>query len=255
MVIAAGVAAAAVVSAGATAYSASRQADAAENAANVQGRAADASAQLQFRASQNALRFQHEIYRQQRVDSAPYRRIGRRALGQLANQTLTPGGFLNETFGADDFRADPGYQFRIAEGQRAIDRSAAARGNLLSGGTLRAGARYASDLASQEYGNAFNRFQTERTNRFNRLASIAGIGQTATQQQAQAGQNFAGNAANILQTGAAGQANALQAGANAQASGYIGASNAQAAGIQGVVNTGNQAFQNYLLLSSLNQQR
>ena len=85
-----------------------------------------------------------------------------------------------------DFYASPDYQFRLNEGMKAIERSAAARGNLRSGATMKSLGNYAQGVASSEYGNYVNR-----------LASLAGIGQQATQDSAQLGQNFAGNMANI----------------------------------------------------------
>ena len=89
-------------------------------------------------------------------------------------------------FGASDFQADPGYAFRLSEGMKALDRTAASRGGLLSGATLKGAQRYGSDLASQEYQNAFNRYQANRAqqaqeygNAFNRFqtnrASQAGL--------------------------------------------------------------------------------
>lgn len=61
-----------------------------------------------------------------------------------------------------NFQEDPGYAFRQQEGQSALQNSAAARGNLLSGATLKALQRYGSNLASQEYQAAYNRYDTNR---------------------------------------------------------------------------------------------
>ena len=80
---------------------------------------------------------------------------------------LSPGELATEQF---NFQADPGYGFRLSEGMKALERSAAARGGLMSGGTGKALQRYGQDLASQEYGNAFQRFQQDR-------AARAGLGQ------------------------------------------------------------------------------
>jgi hypothetical protein len=118
-------------------------------------------------------------------------------------------------FGTADFESDPGYAFRQSEGMKALERSAAARGNLLSGSTLKGVQRFGQDLASQEYQNAFNRYQVNRSNQLNPLQSLMGAGQSAT---------------NVM-TGAAGQAgqnqasNLYNAGA-ARASGYVGSANA-----------------------------
>ena len=90
-------------------------------------------------------------------------------------------GSLMRDFGAGDFYTDPGYDFRLSEGAKALERSASARGGLFSGGTLKALTRYNQDFASNEFGNAYNRFQENRRTRYNQLAGIAGLGQqTAT---------------------------------------------------------------------------
>jgi len=114
------------------------------------------------------------------------------------------------------FQADPGYAFRLQEGLKALDRSAASRGGLLSGATLRGATRYGQDLASQEFTNAFNRYQAERQARLNPLQSLAGMAQTSantlTNAAGQYGQNLAEGATamgNIRASGYVGQANAL----------------------------------------------
>jgi len=118
-------------------------------------------------------------------------------------------------FGMQDFEQDPGYAFRLAEGQKAIERSAAARGGLQSGAALKAAARYGQEMGSQEYANAFNRYQTNRTNQLNPLFGLmnTGIGaaNTLTNAAGQQGQNQASNIYNV---------------GNAMASGQIGSANA-----------------------------
>ena len=153
----------------------------------------------------------------------PFRQAGLTAQEQIM-QLLGIGGdasaegygSLAKPFGQTDFEQDPGYAFRQAEGMRALERSASARGNLLSGGTLRGIQRFGQDLASQEYGNAFNRYQIERNARLNPLQSLMGSGQSATNvltgAAGQAGQNEAANIYNAAQARASsyvGQANAL----------------------------------------------
>jgi hypothetical protein len=123
------------------------------------------------------------------------------------------------------FQQDPGYAFRQSEGMKALERSAAARGNLLSGSTLKGVQRFGQDLASQEYQNAFNRYQVERSAKLNPLQSLMGSGQSA---------------ANVM-TGAAGQmgqneaSNIYNAG-QARASGYIGQANALNQALGGITN-------------------
>lgn len=139
-------------------------------------------------------------------------------------------GSLSKTFDMGSFHQDPGYQFRIDEANKALQRSAAARGGLLSGGTMRGLADLNQNLASQEYNNAYSRFNNDQTTRFNRLASLAGIGQTATNFTGQLGANAANNAAEY----------GTQA-ANASAAGALGQAQAWNQGI----NTGINALNNY----------
>jgi len=122
-----------------------------------------------------------------------------------------------------DYQADPGYAFRMAEGQKALERSAAAKGLGTSGGALRAAGRYSQDMASQEYGNAYNRFNSDRDRRFGRLSSIAGMGQQATNQSSAANQHFGDAAASNI-TGAG----------NAQAAGRMGEANAWSGAVSGI---------------------
>jgi hypothetical protein len=140
----------------------------------------------------------------------------------------------------DQFQQDPGYGFRLAEGQKALDRQAAARGGLISGGALKAAQRYGQEMGSQEYTNAFNRYQTERQARLNPLQSLAGMAQTSTSQLGQAGQAMA--------TGV-GEAGAQAA--QARASGYMGGANALSQGLGQYINYGQGQDRNALLRQSL----
>jgi hypothetical protein len=128
---------------------------------------------------------------------------------------------------------DPGYQFRLKEGMQGLERSAAARGGLLSGGTLKGIQRYGQDMASQEYQNAFNRYQAERTGTLNPYQSLAGVGQSTANTLGTMGMNYANQVGELY-----------QGGANARASGYVGGANALNQGISGV---SNMYFQNQLL--------
>jgi hypothetical protein len=119
----------------------------------------------------------------------------------------------------DKFTADPGYAFRMSEGMKGLERSAAARGGLLSGSALKGIQRYGQDLASQEYQNAFNRYQTARTNTLNPFQSLAGVAQssanTLTGAAGTLGQNIGSNiigAGNAMAAGQVGSANAIAQG-------------------------------------------
>jgi len=158
-----------------------------------------------------------------------------------AEGTSSDYGKYARDFSMADFQADPGYAFRLSEGQKALDRSAAARGGLISGAALKAATRYGQDMGSQEYTNAFNRYQVNRTNQLNPLQSLMGAGQSATNTLTNAAGNF-GNAeaANITNAG------------NARASGYLGQANALNQGLSSYLNySNNQALLNRLPVQNL----
>ena len=164
---------------------------------------ANKAAKTQAGAADRAGELQQQQFERQVELQAPFREAGVRALPELeAASRYTP-------FGMEQFTADPGYGFRLSEGQKALDRQAAARGGLISGGALKAAQRYGQDYASQEFGNAYNR-----------LAAMAGIGQTATGAMSNAAGNYGVN-----------QGQNYMGAANARASGYLGGANAIAGGL------------------------
>lgn len=192
------------------------------------------AAKSQSRAAGQAVDLEREQFERQMELQAPWRQAGERALNKLeAASDYTP-------FGMAQFQADPGYAFRFSQGQKALERSAAARGGLISGNTGGALQRFGQDMASQEYQNAFDRYQTERSARLNPLQSLAGVGQTSVNQLGAAGQNYATSA------GAA-----LGAGAQARASGYMGVANAAAGGVGQYYNYQQNQATNSLLQQAL----
>jgi len=241
-----------------------------------------------------ALAFQTKMYEQTRADFAPYRESGVANLNQL-NTLLGIGGntgaadygrFATADFTPEQFRAnqDPGYGFRFSEGQKAVDRQAAARGGLISGNALKASQAFGQEAASQEYNNAFNRFQTIRGNTLQPFQMGAAAGQSAAAMQGQANLNFGSAGANTASAnnaaygqfgqGASGAYGTLGTGTynaignygqgttgvlcaygtnvgnnllgagNATASGYVGQANAINAGISGLSNA---YYQNRML--------
>lgn len=207
-----------------------RNANAVENAAKMQANAAQQAATIGSQTANQQMDLARDIFAQQTALNEPFRQGGINALNRmqdllgLSSNRNAPGyGSLSRNFSMSDFQADPGYAFRMSEGMKALDRQAAARGGLISGPALKAAQRYGQDLASQEYLNAFNRFQTNRTNLLNPLQAIAGTGQTATNTLSQAGQNMGTNVSNAM--GASGQAQiaGVTGAADARASGYLGA--------------------------------
>jgi len=254
------------------AYSANR-------ASSSQARSAGEATQAQRDIADQQTALQREQYLKQLELNEPFRQAGLTGQNMLLAQ-LQGGPYASakfggvpgydpasamRNFGAGDFQADPGYAFRLSEGMKALDRTAASRGGLLSGATLKGAQRYGSDLASQEYqnafnryqanraqqaqeyGNAFNRFQTERTNTLAPLQSLAGVGQSAAQQAQQASQNYATGAANTLGNFGAAQAGNIIGAGNARASGYMGGANA----ISGGVGQGLNFYQNQNLVNTL----
>jgi len=153
----------------------------------MQSDAAGDAADKQTAAADRATALQEKQYNQTRADQEPWRQAGVTALSGMQ------GADYMRDFTAADFQQDPGYDFRMKEGQKALERSAAARGGLQSGGTLKALSKYGQDYASNEYQNAYTRFNADRDRRFGRLSSLAGFGQNANAQNAATGQNYANN--------------------------------------------------------------
>ena len=207
--------------------------------------AASKAAKGQAAAADRSSEIQREIFDKQTELQAPFRAGGLTAQNRLltllglnpmdaavygtkgedGTSTLPQGLYVDPNaadygkyardFGMADYQADPGYAFRLKEGMKALDAQAASRGGLISGAALKAANRYGQDYASNEYSNAFNRYQTNRSNQLQPLQSLMGSGQTAT--------NATSNAAGAY--GAAAGSNALAAG-NALASGQVGSANA-----------------------------
>ncbi len=162
-------------------------------------------------AANNATDNTRAQFEETRADYAPWRDAGKLALTQQTN-LLGLNGAEPQTNAFTQFREDPGYKYTVDQAIQGVDRSAAARGLLTSGATIKAIQDRASNLADQGYSNWFNR-----------LAGVAGTGQTAT-----------------ANTGALG-ANA----ANSEANTMLAAGNARASGYGGVASSINQGLNNY----------
>lgn len=218
-------AAAVVVSAAVSAYSANKAAKAQTAAAQQAGEVS----QSQFEISRQD---QLAQLAQQREDQKPWMEAGRASLAQLM-EANRPGGEFEKTYERGAFEADPGYAFRLAEGQRGIENQARAGGGMYSGATLKALARFNSGLASQEFGawdqrqnTAENMFEGRKANKFNRLSSLAGVGQVANNVVGAAGQQTVNNISNLGANNVQNQIGALQNAGEARASGYVAQGNA-----------------------------
>lgn len=156
----------------------------------------------------------YRIFQEQKALQEPWRAAGVEALNKLRSPEMqfTP-------FSADKFQADPGYAFRLSEGIKGLNNAAAARGGLLSGGTLKATERFAQGLASQEYQNAYDRYNKDYSMKLSPLQTLAGYGQGATNNLAGATNTYGTN-----------QAETLANRGNIGASSYLGAADALARG-------------------------
>jgi len=183
-------------------------------------------------------------------------------------------------FSMEKFQQDPGYAFRMSEGLKALDRTAAARGGLISGGALKAASRYGQDMASQEYQNAFNRYnqnrtynsglfntnrayqtgqynqnrnfntdlyQTNRTNALAPLGSLMSSGQNAANNTGAAGQNYASNASSTYQQAGNAGAAGINAAGQSNAAGQMGVANS----LGNAVNTAASSYNQANLLNAL----
>ncbi len=230
-------------------------ASSAKKASKAQQQSARESNDLQREIADEQTALQREQYEKNIELNQPVIDARNSSLSRLQQlMGLTPGGADNGSamrdFSASDFQSDPGYAFQLAEGQKAQERSAAARGGLLSGGAVKDSLRFSQGLASQDYQNAFNRFQTNRSNKLNSLQSLAGLGQTAANSLSSAGQNMANGIGSALGNyGAAAGANITGAG-NARASGYVGAANAITNGLS----QGYNMYQSNQLMNQMNNQ-
>jgi hypothetical protein len=223
------VAGAAIVGGGIAAYGSNKaaqtQASAARETAAVQSDVADRQLALQKR------QYEEGVQRQQ-----PFLTAGTNALARMQSGEFTPPAAFS--FGVNDFQADPGYAFRLSEGTKALERSAAARGGLISGGALKAATRYGQDMGSQEFGNAYSRALTSYNANvarsdtgYNRLAGMAGVGLTTTRDLNTAGANYASGASNTLGNYGTAAGNAVTAVGNANAAGTMGTYNTLAGGL------------------------
>lgn len=197
-------------------------------------RASRRAAREQRRAAADQLALQERMFREQQNAYAPFRQAGLQAQNALMlglGLAGSPGqegyGALMKDFGAADFETDPGYQFRLSEGMKALDRQAAARGGTLSGSALKATQRYGQDVASQEYSNAFNRYMANRASKLGALGGLTSMG-------AGTASGLAGAAGQFGQVGGQSLADI----GNARASGIMGPANAYAGALGGISDLG-----------------
>jgi len=180
----------------------------------ISGGASYLGAREQAKSTDRATEEQRRQFERQVALQEPFRQVGVNALPELVAASRY------EPFTMEKFQRDPGYGFRLKEGLRAIENSALASGMGQSGATLRGLTRYGQELGSDEFTNAFNRYQAERNARLNPWQSLAGMGQTTSQNIAGAAGRLGENiGSNLIQGGVA------------RASGYAGVANAANTGL------------------------
>jgi len=255
----------AVIGAAASSKASSTQAKATQAATAAQTASTEKAIDAQAAAAEKSIAAQERMFERQVQLQEPFREIGLTAQNRLADllgisgRTNAPGyGYGLQPFTMAQYQEDPGAAFRLKRGLEAVERTAAARGGLLSGNQLRGVTELGQELASQEFQNAFNRFQSNRSNVLNPLQSLAGVGQTSTNALTNAagnlgsgmasayGQLGAGTASAYGQLGQNIGANLIGAG-NARASGYMGAANA----FTNALGQGVNYYQNQQLLNRM----
>lgn len=182
-VVAAAIIGSAVVGVGGSIASSKAQAKGQQKGVEAEKEMADANLVLQ-----------RELADQQREDFAPWRDVGQKALDQIWSG-VESGEF---EVGNVDVTKDPGYQFRMDQGIEAQDKSAAARGRLLSGAQAKGLEEYAQGVGSQEYANAYAREANEKARKFNILSGLSQGGQSSAAGQAQTTGQLAQTSGNIM---------------------------------------------------------
>jgi len=235
-----------VVGAGASLFGSNKAAEAQQNAAAQ-------SAAAQREAADKSIAAQREMFDIGRADLAPYREGGVTAQNQLmqmlgigGDTTAANYGRYAKDFGMSDFTTDPGYQFRLEQGMKALNASAAAKGMGMSGANIKGATEYGQNLGSQEYTNAFNRYQANRTAQLAPLQSLYAGGQAAAAGSAAQAGALGSNLGQTYSNLGSNVAQADVAAGNAQASGYLNQSNA-------VTNALNQGMSSYTMNNYLNR--
>lgn len=173
----------------------------------------DKAAGVASRAASNA-----STVEQQKLDDTtdnfnPYLQTGVQANNALSSRLneLTAPITMNEA----TLQNTPGYQFNLAQGEKAVQNAASARGLGTSGAALKGAAQYATGLADSTYQNQFNNANINNTNAYNRLMGVSNSGQTAANNlgvfttgvgQSQGGNNIASGSGEIAGISAAGGA-------------------------------------------------
>lgn len=217
------------------------QAGAARDASAQQLEAAKIAAQTSKETTAMTLEQQQKMYDANVARMAPFVAPGAGALAQLQSGMEPGGQFMRKFNETGDFTQDPSYQWRLQQGQKALQASAAAKGTLMTGQGLADISNYAQNAASQEYQAAYGRYQDQQNTLFNRLNTLAGNSQNAAAGLGSMGTQVASNMGNVAMQGAAAQNQAMLGGAAASGNYLTSAAAAQAAGKVGQANAWSNA--------------
>ena len=239
-----------------------------QNAANAQKDAAAQSTAVQKEMADKSIAAQREMFDIGRTDLAPYREGGVTAQNQLfqmlglGGDTTAPGyGKYAKDFGMSDFTTDPGYQFRLEQGMKALNASAAAKGMGMSGANIKGATEYGQNMGSQEYQNAFNRYNTNRAAQLDPLFKLYTGGQASAANSAAGAANLGSNLGTTYSNLGTNLGNAATNAGAAAAGGYVAGGNAinSTVGALGnqymnAQNAANQTSYQNNLLAALNNQ-
>jgi hypothetical protein len=228
-------------------------AGASQKAAQAQSQASMMSAVLQAQQAAAAQAAQERMYREGVERMEPFRQGGVAATNRMlelygigGQPTAAGYGSYAQPFSMADYQADPGYAFRVQQGQQAIDRSAAAQAGLQSGSALKAAARFGQEMGSQEYGNAYNRFLQQRELQMRSLQGLASPGASMASQTAQLGTQTGQNIANTMIGAGQAMGQGIEQAGQARASSYMGGASALQGALGGI-------GQNAMLYSMMNR--
>ena len=225
-VVAAAIVGSTIVGAGVSIYGAKKSSEAQADAAAEAG-------DFQAAAQERSLALQREMWETGREDTAPWREGGADAYRDLLKQ-------IKEGPGEFNYEESPGYQFRMEEGQKAVERSAAAKGGLLGGAQSKALTRYGQGVANQDYDRQRSNFFNEYYDSLAPLQSAAGVGQTTAAGDAGRAASFGSSGSNTIMSAASGRANAALYGGDADAAKYTNYANTISGGL-------NSGMNNYMM--------
>lgn len=207
--------------------------------ANKQAEGQDKALAAQTAAQEKELALKTRIFEENKAGAMPWIEAGKSALESLTTK-IADGSFDLRKYGMDDLIQDPGYQFRVEQGSKALDRTAAARGKLISGNQLQAAVNYGQEAGSQEFTNAFARTSMERDKEYGRLWDQSAQGLSATNALSGVATNFANSAGGTI-----------AAGGQAAADAAVNTGNVWAGLGTNLAKTGNNAIENYMLYNRL----